>query len=461
MQTSPQNRLPTGMTAFTLIWFGQLISFVGTGMTRFALTVWAYETTGSAAVLAQVGFFSFVPIILVTPFAGALVDRWNRKLVMMLSDLGAGLSTIALLILYVTGNLQIWHIMVAGAFAGIFESFQFPAFSASISTMLNKAQYVRANAMLSLAESASGIVAPVLAGFLLVAIGIGGIMAIDIITFSLAVIAVLLVHIPQPGRSREGAEAGAGIWREAAYGFRYIWRRPSLLGLQASFFFSNLFSSIGIILLPAMILARTGNNETTLGLVQSALGIGGVVGGLLLSTWGGPQRRIHGLLLGFIGISLLGQSLLGIGQALPLWAAAGFFVGFFIPFINGSNQAIWQAKVAPDVQGRVFAARRIFAQVTIPLGFLLGGYMADGIFEPLMVNPSGVVARFFEPLVGSGPGAGMGLIFVITGLLGAAVGLAGYVIPVIRNAEDILPDHDAAAHADGPQEQPAEAAAAG
>ena len=361
------------MTAFTLIWFGQLISFVGTGMTRFALTVWAYETTGSAAVLAQVGFFSFVPIILVTPFAGALVDRWNRKLVMMLSDLGAGLSTIALLILYVTGNLQIWHIMVAGAFAGIFESFQFPAFSASISTMLNKAQYVRANAMLSLAESASGIVAPVLAGFLLVAIGIGGIMAIDIITFSLAVIAVLLVHIPQPGRSREGAEAGAGIWREAAYGFRYIWRRPSLLGLQASFFFSNLFSSIGIILLPAMILARTGNNETTLGLVQSALGIGGVVGGLLLSTWGGPQRRIHGLLLGFIGISLLGQSLLGIGQALPLWAAAGFFVGFFIPFINGSNQAIWQAKVAPDVQGRVFAARRIFAQVTIPLGFLLGG----------------------------------------------------------------------------------------
>ncbi len=449
------------MTAFTLIWFGQLISFVGTGMTRFALTVWAYETTGSAAVLAQVGFFSFVPIILVTPFAGALVDRWNRKLVMMLSDLGAGLSTIALLILYVTGNLQIWHIMVAGAFAGIFESFQFPAFSASISTMLNKAQYVRANAMLSLAESASGIVAPVLAGFLLVAIGIGGIMAIDIITFSLAVIAVLLVHIPQPGRSREGAEAGAGIWREAAYGFRYIWRRPSLLGLQASFFFSNLFSSIGIILLPAMILARTGNNETTLGLVQSALGIGGVVGGLLLSTWGGPQRRIHGLLLGFIGISLLGQSLLGIGQALPLWAAAGFFMGFFIPFINGSNQAIWQAKVAPDVQGRVFAARRIFAQVTIPLGFLLGGYMADGIFEPLMMNPSGVVARFFEPLVGSGPGAGMGLIFVITGLLGAAVGLAGYVIPVIRNAEDILPDHDAAAHADGPQEQPAEAAAAG
>ncbi len=461
MQTSPQSRLPTGMTAFTLIWFGQLISFVGTGMTRFALTVWAYETTGSAAVLAQVGFFSFVPIILVTPFAGALVDRWNRKLVMMLSDLGAGLSTIALLILYVTGNLQIWHIMVAGAFAGIFESFQFPAFSASISTMLNKAQYVRANAMLSLAESASGIVAPVLAGFLLVAIGIGGIMTFDIITFSLAVIAVLLVHIPQPGRSREGAEAGAGIWREAAYGFRYIWRRPSLLGLQASFFFSNLFSSIGIILLPAMILARTGNNETTLGLVQSALGIGGVVGGLLLSTWGGPQRRIHGLLLGFIGISLLGQSLLGIGQALPLWAAAGFFVGFFIPFINGSNQAIWQAKVAPDVQGRVFAARRIFAQVTIPLGFLLGGYMADGIFEPLMVNPSGVVARFFEPLVGSGPGAGMGLIFVITGLLGAAVGLAGYVIPVIRNAEDILPDHDAAAHADGPQEQPAEAAAAG
>ena len=449
----PRGRMPAGMTAFTIIWFGQLISLVGTSMTRFALTVWAYETTGSAAVLAQVGFFSFVPIILVSPFAGALVDRWNRKLVMMFSDLGAGLSTIALLVLYLTGNLQIWHIMVAGAFAGIFESFQFPAFSASISTMLNKAQFVRANAMLSLAESASGIVAPVLAGVLLPLISIGGIMTIDIVTFTLAVLAMLIVHIPQPKRSQEGAAARAGIWSEAVYGFGYIWRRPSLLGLQASFFFSNLFSSISIILLPAMILARTGNNATTLGFVQSSLGIGGVVGGLLLSTWGGPQRRIHGLLVGFIGISLLGEALMGIGQALPLWAAAGFFTGFFIPFINGSNQAIWQAKVAPDVQGRVFAARRIFAQITIPLGFLLGGYLADGIFEPMMMEPNGPVARFFEGIVGSGPGAGMGLLFVMTGLLGAAVGFAGYIIPVIRNAETILPDHIEVA--DGaPHEQP-------
>jgi MFS family permease len=449
------------MAAFSVIWFGQLVSMVGTSMTRFALTVWAYQTTGSAAVLAQVGFFSFVPIILVTPFAGALVDRWNRKLVMVLSDLGAGLSTIALLILFLTGNLQIWHIMVAGAFAGIFESFQFPAFSASISTMLSKTQYVRANAMMSLAESGSSIVAPVLAGVLLPIIGIGGIMTIDIVTFSLAVLAVLVVFIPQPRRSQEGEEAGRGIWREAVYGFRYIWRRPSLLGLQASFFFSNLFSAIGIILLPAMILARTGNDATTLGFVQSALGIGGVVGGLLLTTWGGPQRRIHGLLIGFIGISLLGQTLLGIGQALPMWLAAGFFMGFFIPFINGSNQAIWQAKVAPDVQGRVFAARRIFAQVTIPLGFLLGGYMADGIFEPLMMDPSGFAARFFEPLVGSGPGAGMGLLFVITGLLGAAVGMAGYVIPVIRNAEEILPDHvELVAPADAAVEAPVEVPAA-
>lgn len=458
VQTTTRTRMPAGMSAFTLIWFGQLISLVGTGMTRFALTVWAYKTTGSAVVLAQVGFFSFVPIILVTPFAGAFVDRWNRKLVMMLSDLGAGLSTIALLVLFATGNLHIWHIMVAGAFAGIFESFQFPAFSASISLMLNKAQYVRANAMLSLAESAGSIIAPIMAGALLPLIGLGGIMTIDIVTFSLAVLAVLVVYIPQPKRSAEGAEASGSIWRESAYGFRYIWFRPSLLGLQLSFFFSNLFSSIAIVLLPALILARTGNNETVLGFVQSTLGIGGVVGGLLLSTWGGPRRRIHGLLVGFIGISLLGQALLGIGQALPLWAAAGFFMGFFIPFINGSNQAIWQAKVAPDVQGRVFAARRIFAQVTIPLGMLLGGYLADGVFEPLMLNPTSAVARFFEPLVGSGPGAGMGLIFVITGLLGAAVGLAGYVIPVIRNAEVILPDHVAALE-DAPREQSVAAAA--
>jgi MFS family permease len=429
------------MAGFTLIWAGQFISFIGTGMTRFATTVWAYQITGEATALALVGFFGFAPLIIMTPFAGALVDRWNRKLVTALADLGAGLTTVGLLILFLMGNLQVWHLMVAGAVAGIFESFQFPAFSASMSLMLKKKEYGRANGMLSLAESASGIVAPLLAGILLPLVGLGGIMAVDIVTFSLAVLAVFLVFIPQPPRTASGEEAQGNLLREAVYGFKYIWKRASLLGLQSLFFFSNFFFTMSTILLPAYILARTSNNTALLGTVQAAMGVGGVAGGLLMSTWGGPQRRIHGLLIGFMGSSLLGQALMGTGQSLPVWLTAGFLMLAFLPFINGSNQAIWQAKVAPDVQGRVFSARRLIAQVTIPLGMLAGGLLADNVFEPLMMAPTGGLPLALTGLVGSGPGAGMGLLFVITGVLGTIVGAAGYLVPPIRYAEDLLPDH--------------------
>ena len=274
-------------------------------------------------------------------------------------------------------NIALEGIMVAGAFAGIFESFQFPAFSASISTMLNKAQFVRANAMLSLAESASGIVAPVLAGVLLPLISIGGIMTIDIVTFTLAVLAMLIVHIPQPKRSQEGAAARAGIWSEAVYGFGYIWRRPSLLGLQASFFFSNLFSSISIILLPAMILARTGGDEVALGIVQGALGAAGLAGGLLMATWGGPRRKIHGVLLGTALSFLLGDFLFAVGQGVVVWIVAAAASAVFIPILLGSRNAIWQAKVPPAVQGRVFATDSMLRLSLNPAGYLLAGVLAD------------------------------------------------------------------------------------
>ncbi len=155
-----QSTRPSGMTGFTVVWVGQMISMLGTGMTRFALTIWAWQLTGSATALALVGFFSFGPIVLFSPIAGALVDRWNRKLVMMLSDLAAGMSTVAIFVLYATGHLEIWHLYVAGAFAGTFESFQWPAYSAAITTMVDKKHYARASGMLSLAESISGIAAP-------------------------------------------------------------------------------------------------------------------------------------------------------------------------------------------------------------------------------------------------------------------------------------------------------------
>jgi len=429
------------MTAFVIIWIGQFVSLLGTSMTRFALTIWAFQVTGETTALALVGFFSFAPSVIFSPVAGALVDRWNRKLVMILSDLAAGLATVAILLLYVAGQLEIWHLYMAGAFTDVFEAFQFPAFSAAMSVMVPKAQYGRANGLVSLADSATTIVAPVLAGILLTVIGIRGVMTIDVVTFVLAVAAVLLVAVPPPARSVEGAAATGTLWQDSLYGFRYIWQRKSLFGVQLTFTISNFFDAIGMILMAPMILARTGNNELILGTVQSALGVGGLVGGLVMAGWGGPRRRIHGVLLGFIGANLLGMVPLGLGQGVVVWSVAAFVLFFFIPLINGSNQALWQAKVAPDLQGRVFATRRLIAQISGPLGMLIAGPLADQVFEPAMQGDTRLSA-VFGPIVGTGPGAGMALLIVIVGLLGIGAGLVGYAFRVIRTVDVRLPDHD-------------------
>ena len=437
-----QKTCTTGMLAFTVIWIGQMISLLGTAMTNFALTFWAWLITGEATALALVGFFAFVPTVLVSPVAGALVDRWNRKFVMMISDLAAVLSTVVVLLLFSTGNLQIWHLYVTGAFAGAFGAFQFPAYSAAVTTMVPKEQYGRASGMLSTAQFGSNIFAPVLAAILLGVIGIGGILTIDVVTFFVAIGALLLVHVPQPVLTEEGRKSKGSLWKESVYGFRYIYERPSLLGLQLVFFSVNLIATFGITVLAPMLLARTGNDATVLGIVQSANGVGGVVGSVVLSIWGGPKRRIHGVLAGMT-FGMFGLLLMGLGSDLYTWSLAAFIGLFFIPIINGSNQAIWQAKVAPDVQGRVFATRALIAQISIPVAMLLAGPLADRVFEPAMM-PGGSLAPMFGGLVGTGPGAGMSLMFVIAGALGMLVGLGGYAFRVVRKVGDILPDHEAA-----------------
>ena len=434
-------RQPEGMTAFGIMSIGQLISMTGTGMTRFAITIFAWQLTGEVTTLALVGFFAFAPAVLLSPIAGAIVDRSNRKLVLMLSDLAAVLMTIVVLILFATDQLQIWHLFVTAAFASAFEAFQFPAYSAAITLMLPKDQYARASGIHSLVHSGAMIASPILAGLLIGVIGIGGILVIDIVTFLAAILALFVIFIPQPEQSASGEEGQGSIWKESAYGFRYIWRRPSLTGLLTIFFLINFIASFSMVLLSPMILARTGDDQVALGTVMAVFGLGGLFGGLLLSVWGGPKRRINGVLIGLALSSLLGLTLLGLGQTTLVWAAGAFLLMFFIPIIQGSSQAIWQSKVAPDVQGRVFSVRRLMAQITAPIAFLLAGPLADNFFEPAM-QVGGSLESTFGGLVGTGTGAGMSLIFIVTALLGTAVSLAGYLVPVIRNIEDILPDYD-------------------
>jgi predicted MFS family arabinose efflux permease len=295
-----------------------------------------------------------------------------------------------------------------------------------------------------MAGSASGIIAPMLAVPFLAFLGINGVLTIDIVSFVFAVIVLLAVFIPQPKETATGRASRGNLLQESAFGFKYIFSNRSLLGLQLVFFAINLTATLSMVLAAPMILARTGDNTLILGTVQMLFGIGGVAGGLLISTWGGPKRRVHGVLLGMMFSSLLGHITFGLAQGAIFWGIGAFFMMFFIPLLNGSNQAIWQAKVPPDVQGKVFATRRLIAQISAPIAMILGGRLADVIFEPGML-PGGALANIFGALVGTGPGAGMGLMFVFTGLLGALVGLSGYLFPAIRNAEDLLPDHDAMA----------------
>ena len=429
------------MAAFTVIWLGQFVSMLGSGMTTFAVSIWAWQETGQATALALAAFFGFGPQVLLSPLAGALVDRYDRKLIMIISDLAAGISTIVLLVLYSADSLEIWHLYALNAFAGTFGALQFPAYSAAVTVMIPKKQYARANGMIGLAGSASGIFAPITAGALIGFIGIGGVMVVDIVTFVFAITMLLLVFIPSPERTEEGRQAAGSLWSESLFGFRYIFNRPGLLGLQLVFFMINLIATFGFTVMAAMILARTNSDPLALSYAQSIGAIGGVAGGLLISIWGGPKRRIHGVLIGMFLINLFGGIPLGVGRTVFWWALGGFMIGLILPTLNGSNQAIWQAKVPPDIQGRVFSVRRLIAQISAPIAMLAAGPLADNLFEPAMAE-GGAWTAAFGWLVGVGPGAGMGLMFVFAGLLGAAVGLAGYLFPAVRNVEDIMPDHD-------------------
>jgi DHA3 family macrolide efflux protein-like MFS transporter len=433
----------TGMTTFIVIWLGQFVSRIGTAMTRFALLIWAYQQTGDATTVALLGFFAFVPLILVSPFAGVWVDRLDRRKVMLLADLGAGLMTAGMLLLFATGTLHIWHLYLAEALSGAFEAFQAPAYTAASTVLLSKNHYARASGLRSVANWGAQIISPLLAGFLLVWSSIAGIMIIDLATFLVALITLLIIRVPRVvGDAGAATPARGQFWPEMRVGFQYVWERSGLLGLMLIFtgihFLASLtWSSI----LPAMVLARSGARELALANVQGAMGAGGVIGGLFVSVWGGPKRKIHGVLAGAALSFLLGDFLLGVGRGLSVWVVGASIGAFFIPFVFGSDQAIWQAKVHPAVQGRVFSVYDMVCQSLMPLGYLLAGPLADDWLGPAMM-PEGSLAPLFGPLVGSGPGAGMALMFVGTAVSGCLMSLLGYLIPSVRRVEDELPDHD-------------------
>ena len=435
-QTKKSNPFVKGMRTFFVIWSGQLVSTIGSGLTGFALGVWIYQETGSVTLFALNMLAYALANLLVSPIAGVLVDRYDRRWVMILSDTGAGLATLSIALLYVTGNLEVWNIILATAFTSAFSAFQWPAYSAVTTLLVPKEQLGRAGGMVQIGEAISQLLAPAAAGVLFVTIGLGGVILIDFVTYLFAVLTLLIVRVPSPERSEAGEEGKGSIWQEAIFGWRYISARAGLLGLLLIFAAFNFVSGLIMPLITPLILDMA--SPDLLGYVFSIAGAGMLVGTLVMSAWGGPKRRIHGV-LGFLMLSGFFTSILGISPFIPFLAAAGFGLLFTLPIINGSSQAIWQSKVAPDVQGRVFSVRRMIAMSMTPLAYIVAGPLADNVFRPLLVE-GGALAGSVGQLIGVGPGRGTGFMFMVIGALSILVAAAGYLNPRVRNVEDELPD---------------------
>ncbi len=429
------------MIGFTFVWIGQLVSVLASSATSFALTIWAYQTTGSATALGILSTSFLIPFLVLSPIAGAMVDRYNRKLMMMVSDVAAAVATIAVLVLHTTGGLAIWHLYVTTILLGLGNTFQWPAYSAAISTMVPKEQYQRASGMMGLVDSGPGVLAPVLAGALYPIVGLTGILVLDIATFVLAVSVLLVVRIPTPAPSAEGAAARGHLLREALYGFKYIFARKSLLGL--ALFFATLNFAAGMGLVTPFILARTGNQSASLGAVMSAAALGGVAGGLLVSTWGGFKRKMTNIFVGEFLFGFLGFFLFGFGRSLAFWIPTAALGSLAVCLSNSAAQAIWQAKVPADLQGRVFSARRLIAFSFLPITPVVAGALADYVTEPAMTSSTGL-AHAFGWMLGTSPGSGLGLQYVLAGAAYCLTCLVVFFfVPAVRHLDERVPDHDA------------------
>ncbi|MCB1162425.1 MFS transporter [bacterium] len=423
------------MRTFVVIWAGQVLSLMGSGLSGFALGVWVFQRTGSATQFAMIALAATLPAVLASPLAGVMVDRWDRRRVMILSDSIAALGTAALALLYWRGALELWHILVASALGATMGAFQGPAYQASVTLLVPKEQYGRASGMAQMGQALAGVLSPLLAGVLLVTIGVTGVLLIDLGSYFIALGTLLAVRIPSPVAERVSA-AATSIWREAREGWRAIADRRGLRDMLLLFallnFLLGMVNALGAPLLLSFL------DPAKLGGVLSLAGIGMLAGSLLMSLWGGPRRKIHGV-LGFMVLTGLGVALVGLRPS-PLLVTAGFFTAMlFAPVVNGSSQAIWQRKVPARIQGRVFATRRMVSLGMAPLAYLLAGPLADHFFGPLM-DSDGALAPTLGRWLGAGPGRGIGLMFVLFGLAAAIAPALAYLNPALRRVEEDLPD---------------------
>ncbi|MFD1546288.1 non-ribosomal peptide synthetase/MFS transporter [Nonomuraea guangzhouensis] len=422
----------SGLWGFLLVTLGQLVSMLGTRALAFGLGVWVYLETGSATQFSVILVCGLLPALLVLPFAGAAADRWNRRLVMIAGDLVAVCGTGFCLVMYATGSLEVWHLYIATGLSSIAGSFQQPAYLAATTQLVPKQYLGRTNGVTQALVALSQAGGPLLGGALIVLIGLGGVLVVDLATVFVSLLTLFVVRFPDTlFRRREET-----IWKEISNGVRYIARRPSFVAMIAFFLAFNLMLGFAIALTPPLVLSFASPATLTVASVVGA--VGGIAGGVAMAFWGGFERRATGM-VGFTLLTGAGMILVGLLPS-PLFLAVGLAaVAASLALLNGHWQTMIQTKVGMELQGRILASNRMIANLTEPLGYLCAGRLADAFFEPAM-REGGWLSGTAGTVLGTGPGRGMALMIVVLGVAQIALAVYGLRWRKLRYMEDVLPD---------------------
>lgn len=409
---------------YIILWLSQSISGLGSSMTGFALVLWAYEQKGSALSVSMMSFCNYVPYVILSLFVGSFIDRHSKKAVMLTSDSFAALSTLSVLSLLLTGNLSLWHIYVVNAVVGITNAFQQPVSSVATGRLVPKEKLSNVSGMNSFSNNLILVSSPMLAAFLYAAGGLWLILLLDLASFIFA-FCVLFFFIRIPEISEETQKtANASPFAGISEGFAFLKREKGILYMMLTMSLINFFSRLTYEnILSPMILARSGNDSVALGIVNAFMGAAGILGGFIVSVRKKePRRKATGIYIMAALSFLFGDLIMAAGRNTVWWSLAAIAASLPIPFIMANQNTILYQKIPDALQGRVFSVRNAIQYGTIPIGIILGGFLADYVFEPFMLSQTPMSA-FLSGIVGSGAGSGMAVMFLCTGLCGFTVSI--------------------------------------
>lgn len=425
-----------GMPGLILLCIGQIVSLIGSGMTCFAQSVWVYtDLGGSITNLTMLAVFATLPGVFLAPLAGAIVDRLNRRWVMILCNSAAAVVTMILRALILSKTYELWHIYLITMTLSIINHFQWPAFFATIPMVVSKKNLVSANGMVQLARSFGQIAAPFMAGAVVTLFSIQGVILFDMVSYIFALLTLFVVWVPNPDSITLARTEKRSLWKDVVEGWKYVTERPGLYNLLWFFAASNfLLGIIGVLLLP---LALSVTTITVYASLMSYSGLCMLISSMFVGVWGGPKRRIYGVLI-FVFVQGIGIMLGGFHPSIPIFMIAILLFNFSVPIVNSCGGAIWQTKVPLDFQGRILAVSGMASVGAMEMGYLIAGPLAD-FMEPLFLK-NGALAGSIGKLIGVGPGRGIGFIFVLFGILSALVAIIGFMNKRLRNLDHELPD---------------------